>query len=53
MHDTAALTGNAFFRCYGDPLHQERFASVQVLDVGSLNVNGTLNVLEAARKAAA
>jgi SAM-dependent methyltransferase len=50
LHDTAALTGNAFFRCYGDPLHQERLnmgavlSNVTVLDVGSLDVNGSLRV---------
>lgn len=37
MHDTAMITGNAFFRCYGDPLTNPR-----ILDVGSMNVNGTL-----------
>lgn len=31
------ITGNAFFRCYGDP-----YDELDVLDVGSLDVNGTL-----------
>jgi SAM-dependent methyltransferase len=35
MHDTALRTGEAFFKCYG-------FPSCRVLDVGSLDVNGTL-----------
>lgn len=38
MHDTALKTGKAFFECYG-----ERVCSV--LDVGSLDVNGTLRDL--------
>lgn len=37
MHDTAMKTGNAFFRCYGDVIEKPR-----ILDVGSMNVNGTL-----------
>jgi SAM-dependent methyltransferase len=35
LHDTASLTGRAFFECYGR-------TSGAVLDVGSLDVNGTL-----------
>jgi SAM-dependent methyltransferase len=44
VHDTAALTGNAFFRCYGDPLKPLASATrnVMILDVGSLDVNGSL-----------
>ena len=43
IHDTAALTGNAFFRCYGDPiLDDEEDRRVVILDVGSQDVNGTL-----------
>jgi hypothetical protein len=41
LHDTAALTGNAFFRCYGDPIDAD-VAPVAILDVGSYDVNGTL-----------
>ena len=33
MHDTAALTGEAFFACY---------PGATILDVGSMDVNGTL-----------
>jgi SAM-dependent methyltransferase len=39
VHDTAALTGEAFFRCYGDPLCG---GDLRILDVGSLDVNGAL-----------
>ncbi len=42
MHDTAALTGDAFFRCYGDPLMMLSGALPRILDVGSQDVNGTL-----------
>lgn len=35
MHDTALRTGEAFFKCYG-------FPGCRVLDVGSMDVNGTL-----------
>jgi hypothetical protein len=35
MHDTAFKTGEGFFRCYG---HE----GCKILDVGSMNVNGTL-----------
>src|ERR1700720_2604472 len=43
MHDTAALTGDAFFRCYGDPLCDPgSMHCVLILDVGSHDVNGTL-----------
>src|SRR5450432_101361 len=38
MHDTAMLTGNAFFRCYGDVLG----SNAKILDVGSQDVNGSL-----------
>jgi len=40
MHDTAMTTGNAFFRCYGDVIERPK-----ILDVGSLDVNGTLKGL--------
>jgi SAM-dependent methyltransferase len=52
VHDTAALTGDAFFRCYGDPLvelakraferGEEPSPALRILDVGSFDVNGTL-----------
>jgi SAM-dependent methyltransferase len=35
MHDTAALTGRTFFKCYAKP-------GDRILDVGSMDVNGTL-----------
>ena len=38
MHDTAALMGQAFLRCYGDPIPPP----AAILDVGSLDINGTL-----------
>ena len=38
MHDTAMLTGQAFFRVYGDRFGPGR----KILDVGSRDVNGTL-----------
>ncbi len=38
MHDTAIETGRAFFECYGR-------ASGTILDVGALDVNGTLRPL--------
>src|SRR5271165_1522507 len=35
MHDTALITGKAFFECYG-------FPNCRILDVGSQDVNGSL-----------
>jgi SAM-dependent methyltransferase len=35
LHDTALISGEAFFRCYGKPGNS-------ILDVGSMDVNGTL-----------
>ncbi len=35
MHDTALRTGEAFFKCYG-------FFGCRILDVGSMDVNGSL-----------
>ncbi len=40
MHDTARLSGDAFFRTYGDMLVMPK-----ILDVGSMDVNGTLRPL--------
>jgi SAM-dependent methyltransferase len=53
IHDTAALTGDAFFRCYGDPIATEldevrdedgrhEHGPLHILDVGSFDINGTL-----------
>ncbi len=40
MHDTALASGAAFFRVYGDQLENPN-----ILDVGSMDVNGTLKPL--------
>src|ERR1051325_4567827 len=37
MHDTALRTGALFFECYG-----KLFTNPSILDVGSMDVNGTL-----------